>query len=142
MRVCLSSRPSWCHRLRYAAAAAPLAAHRQGEGVVATKQSTAWGAARALFLCGIALITAAPRPVRDIPPQQQRKNLASAIALLQSNQPLKINAYYACILNDRAQGLSLAQAQDDCLIRLQKDGRPGADNPLDALGLGAKQFFD
>jgi hypothetical protein len=109
---------------------------------VATKQSTAWGAARALFLCGIALITAAPRPVRDIPPQQQRKNLASAIALLQSNQPLKINAYYACILNDRAQGLSLAQAQDDCLIRLQKDGRPGADNPLDALGLGAKQFFD
>jgi hypothetical protein len=62
--------------------------------------------------------------------------------VLQSNQPLKINAYYACILNDRAQGLSLAQAQDDCLIRLQKDTTKRSDNPLDALGLAAKPFFD
>ena len=56
--------------------------------------------ARALLVLGIALITAVPRPVRDLEPQ-------------------------ACILNDRAQGLSLAQAQEDCLIRLQKDGNAG-----------------
>jgi hypothetical protein len=36
----------------------------------------------------------------------------------------------ACILNDRAQGLSLAQAQEDCLIRLQKDGNAGTLCPL------------
>jgi hypothetical protein len=109
---------------------------------VATKQRIACVTARALLVLGIALITAAPRPVRDLDPQQQRPNVARATALLQSNQPLKINAYYACILNDRAQGLSLAQAQADCLIRLQKDGMPASDNPLDALGLGAKPFFD
>ena len=92
---------------------------------MATKKRIASVTARALLAVGLALVVAAPRPVRDLEPQQQRKNVARATELLQSNQPLKVNAYYACILNDRAQGLSLAQAQEDCLIRLQKDGNAG-----------------
>jgi hypothetical protein len=113
------------------------------EGIVATKERTTRAIARALLVVSIALVTAAPRPVPiKLDPHQQRKNLARATALLQSNQPLKVNAYYACILNDRAQGLSLAQAQDDCLARLQQDATQKSENPLDVLGLGAKQFFD
>ncbi len=60
-------------------------------------------------------------PVTDASAQLSGK---AVLRLLQSRGPLA-DAFYACLLNGLAQGLSLKQIQDECETKLTLDGKGG-----------------
>jgi hypothetical protein len=66
----------------------------------------------------------------------------TAFGVLSKGGQVAEDSFYSCVLNGYALGLSLAQAREECTLRLLEDEKKGFGGGIGDLPLGSEAFFD
>lgn len=72
----------------------------------------------------------------------KNRNLAGANTVLTKVGKFAEDSFYSCLLNGYTQGLSPAQARDECATQLLADDQKGFGGPIGDIQAGKASFFD
>ena len=73
---------------------------------------------------------------------RQKKQFAAANTVLTKIGKFAEDSFYSCLLNSYNQGLSPAQARNECATKLLEDDKKGFGGSLENLRPGSEKFFD